>query len=59
MNEDEKKALAEIYRDLKGIAIKIYEIEKAHPWSIILKDTQNLVSVAVDLIAIDLEDTGD
>jgi hypothetical protein len=55
MNEDEKKALMEIYSELDYATVKLREIARRYTWNHMLRNAESLVSVAMDLIEIDLE----
>ena len=56
MNEDEKKALMEIYSALDYANVKLREIAKRYSWDPMLRNAESLVSVAMELIEIDMAD---
>jgi len=54
MSEEDQKALTEIYNDLDNATVQLREISRRYPWNHMLANAENIISVAMDLIEIDM-----
>ena len=56
MNEDEKKVLTDIYNDLDNATVQLRELARRQPWDHFLRDADSIVTVAMDILEIDMAD---
>lgn len=56
MSEEYQKALTEIYNELDYATVKLREIARRYSWNHMLRNAESLVSVAMDILEIYLED---
>jgi len=56
MSEEDQKALTEIYKGLADIITQLRDIAARYPFDPIVRSAKNSISVAMDLIEIDMAD---
>ena len=56
MSEEDQKALTEIYKGLNDIITQLRDMAMRYPYDPIVRSAKNSISVAMDLIEIDMAD---